>query len=170
MKKAFTLIELILVVGLVTVMTSASLTGFVNYNRRQVVVATTEALKQAHRLARANVIAGKVDCAVCESGVGDDNTCNGVGGVESPVAYWRVGTAVVGGVWQVITNGVCSTSVFMQKTQIFNPSIQIVQSCANVQYLSNGTSNAPVAGCNYTVSWLGSFPQSFSVTRSGLVD
>lgn len=163
MKKAFTLIELMVTIALLAVTVSGTLASFLTYNRRQAVVAASEKLRQTLLEARANAVAGKIDCSECG---GADNICNGAD-TEEPLEYWWAGVASN----CVRIYGYCD-AIIMQKDTCFNPGITISSTCpgSSVQYQTNGSTNLSLGSvCSFTVSW-GIFNRPVSVEASGLVN
>ena len=85
MRRGFTLIEILVAVGLLVLMVGMGSVSFQQANKRQQVDQTTERLRQAFRQAKSNALAGKKDCLACGAAGGG---CGGAGetpfgGVES---------------------------------------------------------------------------------------
>ncbi|TSC87467.1 MAG: coagulation factor 5/8 type domain-containing protein [Microgenomates group bacterium Gr01-1014_16] len=83
MKKGFTLIEILIGLGVMLILLTAASSGLSNANKRQTLDQVTENVRQAFFQARTNAQAGKKDCTAC----GATGAC-GTG--DAPLDGWRV--------------------------------------------------------------------------------
>ncbi len=86
MKRAFTLIEILIAVGLMTILMSVMLARFNNYAKNQKAITAAERIRQVIIEAKTNMVARKIDCSVCG---GADKMCNNSPD-DTPLDYWQV--------------------------------------------------------------------------------
>lgn len=89
MRRAFTLIEMMVTLALVAVVFSFTISSFRTANRQQQVEANAEKFRQALRTARANVQAGKKNCQACGASAAS-TPAYACGTGDGPLLYWRV--------------------------------------------------------------------------------
>src|SRR3989344_337650 len=89
MRRGFTLIEILVAVGLLVLMVGMGSVSFQQANKRQQVDQTTERLRQAFRQAKSNALAGKKDCLACgAAALSTPPYACGTG--DAPLEGWRV--------------------------------------------------------------------------------
>ncbi len=66
MKKAYTLLEIVLAIGLTVVMSGSAIAAYVKYNRSQMVNSAYQEIMNVFREARTNAMTGKMDCNQCD--------------------------------------------------------------------------------------------------------
>ena len=108
-RRGFTLLELVVAMGLVVVMAGVVVAGFRNYSRQQGVRTTQARVRQLYQQARSQATSGKMDCAACG---GADLKCDGLD--DAIFMGWRV--RVVGGN-QMALEGACGTATFGSSCQ-----------------------------------------------------
>lgn len=101
-KSGVTLIEIIIVMGLMALVTLAVVTNYSGSTRRQTVVGAAEEIRTAFFQARANAASGRKDCG----------TCGAAGGVcgtgDSPLQGWEVNVSTTTNPVAYTVRGVCS--------------------------------------------------------------
>ncbi len=157
--RSFTLIEVMIAIGVMLVVTSMVISGFGTYNRTQQVNAAEERLRQVFQEARANAFAGKIDCAVCG---GSDGICNGLSG-DVPLGGWRV---TVGGSGYTL-EGYCGGNSFLARTESYGSGITGTTTCGGpvIFYASGGTNLG--SACSVTLTQTGGSVSTFGVSGDG---
>lgn len=94
MRRGFTLFEILLALGLLTIMTGLIVPTYLRTGRIQTVRAATEKIKQAYIQARDGALSGKKDTGVCGA---------------NPLQGWMV-QVTSGTPYTLLVQGVCSTN------------------------------------------------------------
>ncbi len=134
MKKGFTMVEIIMAIGLVTVMSGAILAQYIRYNQQRTAQTTAERLAQVFAEARTNAEGGKIDCNICG---GVNNICDNQN--DAVFLGWRVSMITAHGANGYEIEGECfdsshGTLTFMNRTEQF-PTTALISSPNGTQVL-----------------------------------
>jgi Tfp pilus assembly major pilin PilA len=168
--QGFTLIEVMVAVGLTTAISGILMAQYRNYNRQQATKGAAERLEQVYNEAKTNALSGKKDCYVCG---GADQTCNEVG--DAGLDGWRVSVNSGGVTNGYKIEGICSYSsanvqVFMTRTEQFPSNVTISThfsspSTVTFKPLNGGTDLA--RNIYMQVAGSSGGPEQFMVTAAG---
>jgi prepilin-type N-terminal cleavage/methylation domain-containing protein len=158
--QGFTLIEVMLVLSLMAMTTGFITTKYITYNQRQKVTTSSLRLVQVFKEAKANAVAGKIDCTVCG---GADHSCDGVN--DTDLTGWQV-VANTGANPGYTLRGVCGANNFNTRTEIFEGVTLSTTGGSNVIFNSQGGTGL---GANLTVNFTGKsgFTGQIIVTSDG---
>jgi prepilin-type N-terminal cleavage/methylation domain-containing protein len=163
MKRGFTLIEVVLVIGLLAIMSGLTLAGYAKYNQKQKAVTAAARIKQVFKEAKSDAAAHKIDCEVCG---GIDKTCDGNN--DTPLTGWNV---TITSPTSYRIRGICGAAAifFMSRSEVFEGVTISTVGSNNVTFKPGGQgTNLPVASMSVTVRQSnGTNPQTFTIFRSG---
>ncbi len=151
MKKGFTLIELMVGIGLVTVITSFGVASFRTSSRRQAVDTAADRLRQVLLQARSNALYGKKECT---------------GG---PLDGWRV--VVVGRT--VVLENVCVGNIISRPLETFAGTTVSVSPNATILFkpIGQGIENGSALSTMFSVADSSiSYTKTITVTQKGDVN
>ena len=110
MRRGFTLIEVIIAIGVMLILLTAAASNLQNANRRQSLDQVAENVRQTFLQAKSYAQAGKKDCAFC-AGVAQPYSC-GTSPTELPLDGWRVTVNTN----DYVMEGVCGGVAFSTRT------------------------------------------------------
>ena len=160
MRKAFTIVELLVVMALIALMAGSGAAISLSAGRKKAVDRAAEDLATAMRQARDFAQAGKKDCSVCK---GYDGICNNFDVV--PLKGWQV---VVDGSGYTV-QGMCGGTTFGNPKKNFLNGVTATAGTGTVLFnpLSLGTNLG--SDLTITLSASGTTPKSVKVTKNGEV-
>jgi type II secretory pathway pseudopilin PulG len=175
-RRAFTLFEIVIAIGLMAVVTGISVAGYRSYNRRQTVTAVARRIRQVMNEAKANATAVRMDCDICGNdgtGAATDHFCDGRN--DRVFQGWRVQFILAGMGWtsgSYSWNGMCGGQAFMSSNESLPANIRIrVTSATPVLFKPGGGGTDLLANLTVNVRWGtdASTMQTVTVSRDGLV-
>ena len=159
--KGFSLVEMMVALGLVAIMSGIGLASTLRSNEQKKITESAEMARQFFMQAKSMAQAGKKDCAICGATGG---VC---GRGDTPLAGWRTIITSASPVTLVV-RGECGASTFFSSTKTF-PNRIILNATRNVLFLplNKGTNlNNPVTiTINSTMNLLTS--KTFTISPQG---
>lgn len=160
MRRAFTLVEILVTISLMVFFTTIGAANFQGANQRQAVDQAAERLRQAMFQAKSNAQSGKKDCLACGA----------VGGVCGQGDKSLSGWQVLVGSNDFTVQGVCQGTTFGSRSETLQSKVSTVASIGSVLFrpLGQGTDLMSTASFGAKGDAIG-ISQTFTVSTSGEV-
>lgn len=165
----FSLIEIVLTIGVMLTLLTTAIAGFTTYNRKQKAKAAIERYRQVLTEAKANAMSGKKDCVVCG---GADFECNGMAD-DINLIRWMVSLTDSGN--KVVIKGVCQGNrYFMERVEdlparVHRPVAGMGLAYPDIGFQPDGSRANPTTSYNLVSDYPGGM-YSVQVLGSGVIN